>query len=152
MFLRFVFVCLGVVLIFIGIVFWGKMSRSNANEGHLEDRDPNETVFDSLRDNGDDLTVPRETTFVVYFEEESDAIAAVDPIEEMGYSTQILAPEPDEEIYDWTCECNVTIIPELEDVIQRLDTLGLIVAPFNGIVDGWETYVITSQRSDPQPD
>lgn len=95
------------------------------------------SVLKAYVKDGSDLSKPMNIDFFVVVPSKDNGEAVAQEIETLGFQTSV---EFDDEAKEWTCYCNITIIPTYSNVVaieKRLDDISKL---FGGFSDGFGSY------------
>lgn len=98
--------------------------------------DPDDTILQSLRDAGIDLTAARPLDFFLYFHGEREASSALEEAKREGYSGD-LHPPPDAD-GDWLAILHRPMIPSRNTIKAARARLEALAEEHEGEFEGWD--------------
>jgi regulator of RNase E activity RraB len=90
-----------------------------------------------LKADGSDLTKPMEIDFFVAVPSSEAGRKVADKAGAFGFTVSV---EQDSETKEWTCYCNIVMVPEYGDVIKYEELLNAIGEESGGYADGFGSY------------
>jgi hypothetical protein len=101
--------------------------------------DDNGRVLLRMRENGDDLTKPRDVDFTVVFPGQSSADAFADHFRRSGYRVSVEKTGSVPEL-PWDVIVVKQMIPSHNEISEFEDTLSAFASPLGGRNDGWGCF------------
>ncbi|PCH95462.1 MAG: hypothetical protein COB83_08520 [Gammaproteobacteria bacterium] len=93
-------------------------------------------VLAEMQQAGIDLSVSHAVVFFHLFEQESQARAMADFINENMKNVQV-SVHPDETSNVWDLDCTIQMTPSYDDVIKQESDFEQLAKKFSGYNDGW---------------
>lgn len=93
-------------------------------------------VLAEMQQAGIDLNVTHDVVFFHLFEQEAQAIAMAEYIQE-NMETVIVNIHPDETPNVWDVDCTIQIVPSYDAVSKQEAEFELLATKFSGYNDGW---------------
>ena len=98
----------------------------------------NQQVLESMREDGVDLTRPRDIDFHLSMPSNDAGMEVARAVNALGFQTKL---SKDEATSTWTVECTRKMVPYEPEITKTERILDELAKPYGGFIDGWGSMV-----------